>query len=102
MGKKPLILPQTVMRELLDNACSNPYYPENFDYSAAEKKMMEWNENRDKQNVAAKNYPDPPGGWHVYRIETHCKAYDIVARKSRNSRTKKETWQIKSFELVTN
>ena len=92
------ILPQTLMIEILENSCSNPHYPEGFDYLKAEKKMHEWNRNR-PADVPNKSYPAPPGGWHRYEIELHCAVFTVIARKKRNTRTKKYSWQIKSVDI---
>lgn len=90
------VLPQELMRDMLDNACGNPYYPPGFDYRKAEAELREWiQKNPTKRRPS---YPKPPGGWHVYRIETHCVAFMVKARKKRNARTKKYTWQI--LEIV--
>lgn len=69
-----------LMSEILNRSCSNPYYPEDFDYLAAEREMRAWNKARPAA-VPNKNYPDPPGGWHKYEIEVHCWTFTVIAKK---------------------
>ena len=84
---------EEAMIQLLNNACSNPYYPPGFDYKAAQEAMNEYNSTA--PNTRRKPYPDPPAGWHTYHIELHCKQYLIQARQVF------DTWEVFSIEPIT-
>lgn len=65
------ILPGILLEEILNNACSNPAYLEIGD------------------NTFGDQIDE---GFNVYRIETHCVAYEILAKKVMGH------WFIKSYE----
>lgn len=86
------ILPQQLMREILEHACSNPYYPPGF------KHKEEYRKHAENKTLVNGDVP-PPGGWNEYHIDTHCMSFKVIARKKRNPRTKKYTWQILQFTV---
>lgn len=85
-----------VLEILLENSCSNPYFPEDYfekeSYSSRLAKQLQWNDEHPDEPQKRRDVLEGYNGWNIYHVELHCTAYDIIARK------RNDKWQIMRME----